>query len=377
MPPRYAPSMQRLTCPTRAYDWGSTTAIPEFLGLEATGEPVAEVWLGTHPLAPSEVVTPEGPAPLVDIAGELPYMLKVLAPAQPLSIQVHPSSSVAELGFAAEEAGDVPLDDPSRDFKDPHHKPEMVYALSAFETLVGLRPIGEITRLLAGLDVAIARRLLERVDTGSIGVLRNLLTNPPSAADVEEFVAACAAQKADASRGYETVQHVATFHPGDAGVVVALLLNRVTLAPGQAAFIGPGLVHAHLSGLCLEVMASSDNVMRAGLTPKRVNPQALLKIIDDGQPDSPLVEAVRTGATQEFRPPGDLFALSVTEAPADRLPGRGRRILLCLDGEVDLVGEGRQTLRLQRGQAAFLAAADGQVGVSGTGTVAQAYVPSA
>ncbi|HSI27250.1 MAG TPA: mannose-6-phosphate isomerase, class I, partial [Aeromicrobium sp.] len=276
--------MLRLTCPTRAYELGSPTAIPEFLGLEPTGQPVAEVWLGTHPLAPSEVVTPEGPAPLADVAGQLPFMLKLLAPVEPLSIQVHPSSSMAELGFAAEEAGKVPLDDPSRDFKDPHHKPEMVYALSPFETLVGFRPPAEIVQLLAPLDVTVSRRLLGHADTGPIGVLRQLLTEPPTPTEVNEFVAACAAQPSDVARGYETVQHVATFHPGDPGVVVALLLNRLTLEPGQAAFIGPGLVHAHLSGLCLEVMASSDNVMRAGLTPKRVNPQALLKIVDERQP---------------------------------------------------------------------------------------------
>lgn len=372
--------MLRLTCPTRAYEWGSTTAIPEFLGLEPTGQPVAEVWLGTHPLAPSEVVTPEGPAPLADVSGELPYMLKVLAPAQPLSIQVHPSSSMAELGFAAEEAGNVPLDDPSRDFKDPHHKPEMVYALTPFETLVGLRPLGEIVRLLTPLNTAFSQRLLDHAATGSISVLREVLTKPPTAAEVDEFVAACAAQSSDVARGYATVRHVATFHPGDAGVVVALLLNRLTLEPGQAAFIGPGLVHAHVSGLCLEVMVSSDNVMRAGLTSKRVNPQALLKIVDERQPASPLVTAVHPNqSTDEFLPPGGLFALSITRGPAERLPGQGRRTLLCLEGEVELTSERDETLALRRGQAAFVTADDGaiRVGPGGApgGVVAQAYVP--
>jgi mannose-6-phosphate isomerase len=369
-----------MTCPTRAYEWGSTTAIPEFLGLEPSGQPVAEVWLGTHPLAPSEVLTPEGPAPLADVAGELPFMLKLLAPAAPLSIQVHPSSSMAELGFAAEEAGNVPLDDSSRDFKDPHHKPEMVYALSPFETLVGFRPVAEIERLLMPLDAVIAQRLLGHVGTGPIGVLRDLLTNPPTPTQVGEFVATCAAQPSDIARGYETVQHVAAFHPGDAGVVLALLLNRLTLEPGQAAFIGPGLVHAHLSGLCLEVMASSDNVMRAGLTPKRVNPQALLKIVDERQPSSPWVTAVRPNeSTDEFLPPGNLFALSITRGAADRLPGQGRRILLCLEGEADITSERGETLALRRGQAAFVTAGDGdiRVGPGGApgGVVAQAYVP--
>jgi mannose-6-phosphate isomerase len=368
--------MLRLTGPTRAYEWGSTTAIPELLGHEPTGQPVAEVWLGTHALAPSEVVTDEGNVPLAEFAGELPFMLKVLAPDQPLSIQVHPANSIAELGFAAEEAAGVPMDDPTRDFKDPHHKPEMVYALSRFETLVGVRPLAEIRNLLEPLDAAISRRLLAHVGEGEIGVLRELLTRPPTAADVDQFVSACAKSIADdCGRGYETVLDVARFHPHDPGVVVALLLNRVTLEPGQAAFIGPGLVHAHLHGLCLEVMVSSDNVMRAGLTPKRINPQALLKIIEISQPDSPMVHPVSEGGTDTFVPPGNLFALSISHGPVDRLPGSGRRILLCLSGEVDVVTDGGSSLRLRRGEAAFVSAEDGGVGVVGQGEVAQAFVP--
>lgn len=368
--------MLRLTGPTRAYEWGSTTAIPELLGQEPTGEPVAEFWLGTHPLGPSEVITENGRVPLVEFAGGLPFMLKVLAPDQPLSIQVHPSNSIAELGFAAEETAGVPMDDPTRDFRDPHHKPEMVYALSRFETLVGIRSLAEIRDLLAPLDVSISRRLLTHVEDGEVAVLRELLTRPPTGADVDEFVSACERLLGDdRGRGYETVIDVARFHPHDPGVVVAMLLNRVTLEPGQAAFIGPGLVHAHLHGLCLEVMVSSDNVMRAGLTPKRINPQALLKIIDLAQPESPMVRPVSEAGTDTFVPPGNLFALSITRGPADRLPGSGRRILLCLSGEVDLVTDGGGSLTLRRGEAAFVTGEDGGVGITGQGQVAQAFVP--
>ena len=370
--------MHRLSCPTRAYEWGSPTAIPSFLGHEPTGEPVAEVWLGTHPLAPSEVLTSEGPVPLAEMTGELPFMLKVLAPDQPLSIQVHPSSAVAELGFAAEQAGAVPLDDPTRDFKDPHHKPEMVYALSRFETLVGLRDAVEIAELLEPLDVALSHRLRGPAESGSLAILREVLSNPPTAAEVDEFVAACAewVDERDRGRGYETVLEVAGFHPGDPGVVVALLLNRLTLEPGEAAFIGPGLLHAHLSGLCLEVMVSSDNVMRAGLTPKRINPQAVLKIVDPKQPDSALVPALRVdAATELFLPPGRLFALSITQAPAEEVPGQGRRILLCLSGEVLVATEHGGTLPLRQGEAAFATSDEGPVSVTGSGVLAQAFVP--
>lgn len=370
--------MHPLTCPTRSYEWGSPSAIPEFLGHDPTGEPVAEIWLGTHPLAPSDVQTAEGFVPLAEYAGDLPYMLKVLAPVRPLSIQVHPSSAIAELGYAAEQAAGVPLDDPTRDFKDPHHKPEMVYALSEFDTLVGLRPVGEIRDLLAGLDGAVSARLTPLLGDGPLALIRELLDAPPSAAEIDEFVGACAAQLAsdDVARGYATVVEIAGFCPGDPGVVVAMLLNRVTLAPGEAAFIGPGLLHAHLSGLCLEVMASSDNVMRAGLTPKRVNPQAVLKIIDADQPASPRVDPTRVGdSTLAFEPPGRLFALSITTGAEDSLPGEGRRILLCTDGEVELAAASGDALTLARGEAAFVSAEDGAIRVGGSGQVAQAYVP--
>jgi mannose-6-phosphate isomerase len=332
--------MHSLTSPTRAYAWGSATAIPAFLGREPTGEAVAELWLGTHHLAPSEVMTSEGPVPLAEVAGELPFMLKMLAPDQPLSIQVHPSSTLAELGFAAEEAAGVPLDDPTRDFKDPNHKPEMVYALTAFDMLVGLRPMDEIRDLLSAVDVAVARRLMEHVHDGPLAVLRHVLTRPPTRDEVNEFVETCEElAELDIGRAYETVSEVARFHPGDPGIVVALLLNRLALEPGQAAFIGPGLLHAHLSGLCLEVMVSSDNVMRAGLTPKRVNPQGLLKCIDPTPAPSPEVLPRPEGESLRiFEPPGGLFALAVVDSgdgPIE-LPGEGRRILLCLDGPVVL-----------------------------------------
>jgi len=153
--------MLRLHAAVQNYDWGSLTAIPEFLGEPPAGQPVAELWFGTHPLGVSTVETADGPQPLVDVAGDLPFMLKVLAPAKPLSIQVHPAQGQAEMGFAAEEAAGLALSDPTRDFKDPFHKPEMVYALAPFETLVGVRPIEEVRALLAPLQEPIAKALLE------------------------------------------------------------------------------------------------------------------------------------------------------------------------------------------------------------------------
>lgn len=370
--------MWRISAETRAYDWGSRTAIPEFLGAAPTGDPTAELWFGTHPLGMSRLADGRS---LADVAGDLSFMLKVLAPDKPLSIQVHPSDAMAAAGFATENGAGMSLADGERDFKDPHHKPEMVYALTCFDTLLGVRPIEEIVALLAPLDVAVAKELMDRADDGAMSVVEYLLSNPPSTETVAEFVSACAAQpgSADVHRGYATVAEAAHAHPDDSGVVLALLLNRVTLEPGEAAFVGPGLIHAHLSGLCLEVMTSSDNVFRAGLTSKRVNAGGVLESLAALREGSPLVGPQRVGrSTTVFAPELDgtvLFALSITQGD-DELPGDGDRILLCVDGDVEARSSKGEVFVLGRGQALFAQGADGGLSVSG-GTLAQVYVPRA
>lgn len=370
--------MLRISAETRTYAWGSPAAIPEFLGVPSSGEPVAELWFGTHPLGMSQLSDDE--RPLAAVAGELPFMLKVLAPEKPLSIQVHPSNAMAAAGFAAENEAGRALSDPDRDFKDPHHKPEMVYALTQFDTLLGLRPIEEIEALLTPLKLPLAKELLDQAALGSLAVVERLLADPPPPEVVDEFVAACASRSAsdDVGRGYATVVEAAREHPADPGLVLALLLNRVTLQPGEAAFVGPGLIHAHFSGLCLEVMTSSDNVFRAGLTPKRVNGAGVLESLGVEQLESPFVKPASAGrATEVFAPEIDgsvLFALSVTRGH-DLLPGTGSRILLCLDGDVRVSAEDGSELALTRGQAAFASADDGVLTVAGEGSLAQAYVP--
>jgi mannose-6-phosphate isomerase len=371
--------MLRISAAVQNYDWGSPTAIPAFLGEAATGQPVAELWFGTHPLGTSQVPGPNGARPLSELVGDLPFMLKMLAPAQPLSIQVHPASALAESGFAAEDSAGIALTDPTRDYKDPFHKPEMVYALTPFETLVGLRPLDEIVRLLAPLEDPVARSLSSLSGEGPIGMVESLLSSPPDRDSIDSFVAACAEQLdagTDIGRGYLTVVEAARIHPSDPGLAVALLMNRLTLEAGSSAFIGPGLIHAHLSGLCLEVMAASDNVFRAGLTTKRINPRGVLDSLEGADSTEPIIAPDTFGsATKIFDPGAGLFALSVTEGEEARLPGSGRRILLCLGGEVELVAEAGERIELAQGQAAFVADADGALAVHGSGTTALAYVP--
>lgn len=382
--------MFALDCATQGYDWGSTDGIAHFQRKDGGGRPLAEVWMGTHPLGPAKVVCDSGVRPLAEVAGELPFMMKILSAARPLSIQVHPQAAQAEAGYAEEEAAGVPLDAPHRVYKDPRPKPEMVYALSTFDSLVGFRPTAEILRVLSPLSSPVMQPLTTylRRNPGFAGIVRlvqRLLGNPPSATEVGAVVAECRRaleQGIDVKRAYATAVEIAEHFPGDVGVLISLMLNRLTLQPGEAAYLEAGIIHAHLSGMCLEVMVSSDNVLRAGLTTKHVQPDELVRCLTEGMSRVARVTPRLFGlSTDVFSPgPGD-FALSLTQvSPADSegvlLPAHGDRLLVCTGGEVIVANLAGETLRLRRGDVAYAGDADGSLHVVGTGEVAQAYQPT-
>ncbi|WP_240646158.1 mannose-6-phosphate isomerase, class I [Georgenia sp. SYP-B2076] len=321
----------------------------------------------------------------------LPYLLKLIAPERPLSLQVHPSLERAREQFAAEEAAGTPRDAPHRNYRDPNHKPELVYALTTFEAMCGFRAPRRAAELFVDLDVPLARELhrILRSDTSAEGVRQAFTTllapaTRPPAAQVQAVAAACAARLAAGSpspRADGTVVMLAEAYPGDPGVVASLLLNPVTLQPGEALFIPAGGVHAYLSGVGVEIMASSDNVLRAGLTTKHIDVAEMLECVDyvAAPPIRPAPEVFH-GATRVFYAPVDDFELSITDladlpdGPRHPLPGRGPRILLCLDGTAD-VATAEERVRLERGQAVFVRADEGRVFVHGTGTLVQADVP--
>ncbi|HJQ06480.1 MAG TPA: mannose-6-phosphate isomerase, class I [Nocardioides sp.] len=383
--------MFALDCATQGYDWGTTDGIRFFRRAAAGDEPLAEVWMGTHPLGPAQAVTAHGPRPLSEIAGDLPFMMKILSAARPLSIQVHPQASRAEQGYAEEEAAGVPLDAPQRVFKDPRPKPEMVYALSTFDTLVGFRPTAEILRVLSPMSSPVVQSHAGylRRNPGFRGIVRTvqrLLDQPPTAEEVAAVVDEC--RRAldlgiDVKRAYATAIEIAEHFPGDVGVLISLMLNRLTLQPGEAAYLEAGIIHAHLSGMCLEVMVSSDNVLRAGLTSKHVQPDELVRCLDKGMSRVARVMPRLFGlSTDVFSPGQGDFALSLTQcSPADDpdgvlLPARGDRLLVCTGGEVTLINSAGEKLLLQRGDVAYAGEGDRDLHLLGTGEVAQAYRPS-
>jgi mannose-6-phosphate isomerase len=319
----------------------------------------------------------------------LPYLLKIIAAERPLSLQVHPHVERAGAGHDEEDAAGIPIDAPHRNYRDKNHKPELVFALTTFEALCGFRAPRRAAELLLGLDSELARELhavlaAEPSPAGIKAAFRKLLepATRPGATALEELADACARRLEGGSpspRADRIVVALQRSHPGDPGVATSLLLNPVTLRPGDAMFVPAGGVHAYLSGLAVEIMASSDNVLRAGLTAKHVDVPELLRNVDYvAAPPIRIAPEIFHGATQVFYAPVDDFELSVTEiadSDAHPLPGRGPRILLCIAGELTVATSGDGTLTLAQGQAVFVPASDGTLEVRGLGTLVQADVP--
>ncbi|MFC8719645.1 mannose-6-phosphate isomerase, class I [Kitasatospora sp. NPDC057198] len=386
--------MDRLDNTVRDYAWGSATAIPELLGRPATGVPQAELWMGAHPGAPSLVARADGPVGLDEVIAAdpvaelgaasverfgptLPFLVKVLAAALPLSLQAHPTRAQAQAGYADEEARGVPVDAPHRNYKDANHKPELICALSEFEGLCGFRSPAGAADLMASLGVPGLDPLIDLLRSkpeqeALAGALAGALGMTDAAG--RETVAAVAravtaAAPADPTGELAGYAFAAAECPGDPGLVAALLFNHVRLQPGEALYLGAGLPHAYLRGTGVEIMANSDNVLRCGFTPKHVDIPELLEVVrfEGGRPEVLRPEPGPDGE-RLYPVPIDEFRLSrydLADRPAT-LPGDAPQILLCTDGTVEL-SSGGQVLTLRRGESAFLPADGAETVLTGPG----------
>jgi mannose-6-phosphate isomerase len=370
-----------ITNTPRDYAWGSRTAIAALLGRTPSGEPEAELWLGTHPGSPSRVVGGDGS--LASLA-TLPFLLKVLAAASPLSLQAHPNPAQARAGFDRENAAGVPLDAPFRNYRDAHHKPELIYALSdEFHALCGFRAVAETRSLLYSLgpDPLVASLLDRLVDDSSLpSVFEWLISRGAGVSELIERVVALAASAPGLE--FSTVGALAAAYPGDPGIVISLLLNRVVLRRGEVLYLPGGNIHAYLSGLGIELMAASDNVLRGGLTPKHIDVPELLSVLDFTplpvpllapthpspgvsvyRPDVPdfelvrLVPAENEGETVEYRPESD-------------------SIVLCTEGVLHIRGRGGGH-ELRQGDAFYVSADEAPLTFGGVGTAFLAAARSA
>lgn len=393
--------MELLHNAVRPYAWGSRTAIAELLGHDVpTPHPEAELWMGAHPGDPSRIIGADGvERSLLDLLTEdprsqlgdrcadrwgtrLPFLMKVLAAEEPLSLQAHPSAAQAAAGFAAEEAAGVPMDSPMRNYKDPSAKPEMICALTEFHALAGFRDPHRTVALLRALDAPDFAPYSELLggqpdEQGLRALFTTLITLPQTALDLllPQVLDACVLhikEHGDFDLECRTVLELGEAYPGDAGVLAALLLNRIVLHPGEAIYLSAGNLHSYLHGTGIEILANSDNVLRCGLTPKHVDVPELLRVLDFACGDMPVHrgEQVAPGVAV-YRTPSPEFELSRVDVPADgevRLDDTGPQILICTRGAVRLVDERGDQLDLARGQSVWLAASDPAVVVHPLGT---------
>jgi len=378
------------------YAWGSPTAIPQLLGVDnPTGAPQAELWMGAHPTAPSRLnrsgrevsldqvvaAAPEvelGKATAERFGGRLPFLLKVLAARRALSIQLHPDRAQAEAGFAAEEARGVLRNARERVYVDDWPKPEVLCALTSFEVLAGLRPAAQAAEILSRLEVDALGTFSGdlRADPKPAAVARALATllSWPQAeraalvGDVVESAARLAAERSEFQAAYDAVARMAQDHPGDIGLVCSLLMNHAIVQPGQALFMGAGGLHAYIRGTGIELMANSDNVIRAGLTPKHIDVPELVRVLDP-EVAVPILTARQVApGVEEFETPVPEFRLRrlrVAPETSFIVPGEGLpRILLCVEGTA-AAASGDQTLELRCGRSCYLSATDPDVTLTG------------
>ena len=368
--------MELLRGAIRTYAWGSRTAIAEFTGRPVpTAHPEAELWLGAHPGDPAWLDTEAGEISLLDslaadpegqlgavaharFGGGLPFLVKVLAADEPLSLQAHPSAGQAVEGYRREERLRVPLSSPVRNYRDASHKPELLSALA-----------------VSDLDEFIALLHDQSDADGLRALFTTWITAPQPDLDVlvpavlEGAVHYLSSGETEFAAEVKTVLELGERYPGDAGVLAALLLNRISLAPGEAIYLAAGNLHTYLRGVGLEVMANSDNVLRGGLTPKHVDVPELLRVLDfTPTTETALRPAIRTeGVELIYETPAEEFAVSVLSLgrPGQESPCRhgldpGPQILVCAEGEATLYAKST-TVTVRSGAAAWVGADDGPI----------------
>jgi len=387
----------------RTYAWGSRTAIAEFTGRPSpTAHPEAELWLGAHPGDPAWLDGDGGERSLLDViradpegqlgaatrqrfGDALPFLAKVLAADEPLSLQAHPSATQAMEGFAREDRLNLPINAPNRNYRDRSHKPELIVAVEQFEALAGFRPAAGSAEFMRALGVTELDPYIGLLSgEGDADGLRALFTTWITAPqpDLDVLVPAVL----DGAINYlrsgattfaaeaKTVLELGERYPGDAGVLAAMLLNRISLAPGEGIYLPAGNLHAYLHGVGFEVMANSDNVLRGGLTPKHVDVPELLRVLDfTPTAESAIVPHViggehSAGLELVYDTPAAEFAVSVLHVDGEHrghqvdAPCRhdGPQVLLCTEGSV-VVHAKSSVLTLERGASAWVAADDGPI----------------
>ena len=398
-------SIYKLKNSIMTYSWGSSTAIAELFGNPAPSDtPQAELWMGAHPKASSMIKVNEKWISLleyinrnpIEMLGEttvdrfgnrLSYLFKVLAAAQPLSIQAHPDKDQAEIGFARENSLDIPLAAPVRNYRDDNHKPECICALTPFWALNGFRQISEMVSMFRRACPQTLSPEIDRLENMSTGtglkwIFNTLLTLPKERkiAILNEALL-YAKPRVEMDPVWNWIVSLARYYPDDIGVLSPIFLNLICLSPGQAMYLPAGRLHAYLEGTGLELMANSDNVLRGGLTPKHVDVPELLTVLRFESTSIDVILPRRTGPYEEtYATPATEFLLSritlVSNDTYKGVGGMGARIILCTQGDILLTDtETDQKIEMHRGGSVIVSGSHDDYTLAGEGVLYMVAVP--
>ena len=395
----------KLDNPIQNYAWGSRSMIASLVGTTVPADqPQAEMWMGAHPKSPSMVTVKGERISLADLIDahpdavlsvdtarrfnrQMPFLFKVLAAAEPLSIQAHPNRAQAVEGFERENRSGIALDAPHRNYRDASHKPEIICALTPFWGLNGFRPVTAIEKNLGRygpktLTTIAAKLKTPDTPSGLKAFLEAMLRIPDHhrAEVIAEVTEQAALQDADPAAAWVLRLHAA--YPDDVGILAPIYLNLVRLAPGQAMYLAAGQLHAYLEGLGIELMANSDNVLRGGLTPKHVDVDELSRVLEFSAGEPRILSARRISAVEYvYATPAEEFQLAqiklTDDADFNAAPTRSIELLLMVEGAAWFeTADGQTQCRLSQGESVMIPACLSGYRIHGEGQIFRAAVPS-
>ena len=382
------------------YPWGSSTALSELFGIDNPDHvPQAEIWMGSHPNGCSKILTSgktlaelilEDPNQVLgnytaDRFGDLPFLFKVLAAEKPLSVQVHPSKKKAEEGFEKENSLGIALGASNRNFKDGNHKPELVYALTFYKAMNGFRPISDIVSLFNQAKIESLRNDIDTLQANQhekglkafFSVVMNLSGERKQQALSELFRAlADGAKTLKAREAFSLISEFKRDYDDDIGLFSPLLLNVIELEPGDAMFLHAETPHAYVRGVGLEIMANSDNVLRAGLTPKYMDVSELIENTKFIPTPSERIKLRPYQMENKFGYPIPVddfgFEIINVDLTSRKQYVRSAEILFCIEGKVDITVL-NTTVTLAAGESAFVSCSSRGYNYRGSGVLARAF----
>ena len=384
------------------YAWGDKDAFRILFGIEnPKDEPQAEIWMGSHPKAPSVLIDDDkkitfldyinmdpvaalGEQSVAKFSSQLPFLFKVLSASKPLSIQSHPNLEQARIGFAKDNASGIPLTAYNRNYKDKNHKPELIYAITPFKALNGFRKIDSIIDLFDRLNIEMVKEPLEtfkknRSRSGLISFYTWIMTLTEEQVYRLTTDAVAMSENNKTEPAFEVLLQLNTFYPNDIGIMGALILNVVKLEPGQAMFLGDGELHAYIEGTGMEIMANSDNVLRGGLTPKHVDVAELLSTLTFNSGDVKILVPEPSGRKGEivYHTPATEFEFSVISLDNEQFSCgaiRSAEILFCGVGS-GIISFDDNEKTIKAGMSYLVPASVTNYTLSGSLTVYKACVP--